>query len=265
MNQNDRTLVSVVIPVFNQVHLTIRCLDSVLANSRQSLEIFVIDNASTDNTSIILNEFKQKFSQTQISFTVITNAINVGFGRAMNQGARVSTGMYVALLNNDTWVMKGWDEALVKSMDNFKADMICPYFYEGPFEADKMDSLASEFTKKNAGKKTNEWGSIMMFFRRDRFLDIGMFDEDYFVTYEDNDLKVRCDRQKYKYYLVGNCLIWHQGKGTRGKDHLPSKVEEQGFEIFFRKWGFDPRIRDNSFWTKLVRSFRKWKRKRGVL
>lgn len=265
MPQNNNLLVSVVIPVFNQVHLTIRCLNSILENSSLKLEIFIIDNASIDNTAQVLLGFQDKFNSKNILFSIISNHENVGFGRAMNQGARLANGKYIALLNNDTWLMKAWDKALVSQIEALKVEMICPYFYEGPFVESEMASISARFISRNKGKKTKEWGSIMMFFNLESFKQVGMFDEDYFVTFEDNDLLERCKNAGFQYYLVGDCFIWHHSKGTRGSMEGPSKFEVEGLEIFVKKWGFDPRLKENTFFLKLLKSFRKWKRARGLL
>jgi len=129
--------VSVVIPVFNQSHLTQRCLESLLANSTQLAQVWVVDNASQDETPSILNHFRESFQQAGISFEVFTNEKNTGFGRACNQGIREflkSSHPYLAILNNDTWLMPGWDAALIASMNQRNLDAVGPYFYEKPFE-----------------------------------------------------------------------------------------------------------------------------------
>ncbi len=262
---SNEIIVSVVIPVFNQVHFTTKCLDSLLKNSSLRPEVFVIDNASSDETFRVLANYQLLFAEAKIPFTVITNKVNVGFGRAMNQGARLAKGKYIALLNNDTWLMPQWDKALVQSIDHLEADMISPYFYEGDFKEGEMESLAASTIKRNQGKKSKNWGSVLMFFNLASFREIGMFDEDYFVTFEDNDLRERCDRKGYKYYIVGDCFIWHFGKGTRNQDNKPSRLEQEGLAIFIKKWGFNPQIKENTFWKKQLRSFRKWKKKRGLL
>lgn len=258
--------VSVVVPIFNQAHLTERCLRSLLANSHSNFEVIVVNNASTDHSVALLQAMQLLFTEQKVAFQIISNQQNVGFGRAMNQGARVAQGKYLALLNNDTWLMPGWDLGLITSIEKYHCSMVCPYYYEGPFENElAINDRAQQFVKKNQGKKCRQWGSILMFFRRDDFFTVGMFDEDFFVSYEDTDLQERCDRQGLKYYLVGNVFLWHHSKGTRGKDQAPSLLESQGLAIFQAKWGFDPQLRRNSFWARQVKSFRKWKRHYGYL
>lgn len=257
--------ISIVIPVFNQSHLTERCLNSIIENTSKEVEVILIDNASSDNTPQLLNDFKIRFSSKNIPFFVHRNQENVGFGRAMNQGARQAKGKYVALLNNDTWLMPNWDLGLIEAIEKHRAQMICPYYYEGTFDEKDLIQRSKKFIIKNKNSKINAWGSILMFFNLESFKNLGMFDEDYFVTYEDDDLRVRADKLNYRYFIVGDCFIWHHSKGTRSKDSEPSALEKQGLSIFMNKWGFDPGVKKNSFIQKQLRSFRKLKQKYGYL
>ena len=74
--------------------------------------------------------------------------------------------------------------------------MIGPHFYEGSFK-ENIEDIGAEFLRRNKGKKRKKWVPILMFFRRSSLEKIGYFDEDYFVTYEDLDLKERADRSNF--------------------------------------------------------------------
>ena len=233
---------SIVIPVFNQVHWTRRCLQSLLDHTSAPAELFVIDNHSTDETAQYLKSMKPLFEAKGWSFTVFTNEENRGFGRACNQGIRASQSTFVAVMNNDTWLMPRWDAALIQALEKLGAAMVGPHFYEKEFLGEKaMIAKSKRFFRRNQGKYREFWVPMLMFFKRTAFDQVGIFDEDYFVTYEEIDLRVRFDRAGLKYYVVGDCLIWHAVKGTRKESHLiPSQHEEEGLKTFMRKWNFHP-------------------------
>ncbi|NDD93200.1 glycosyltransferase, partial [bacterium] len=90
-------MVSVVIPVYNKVELTNRCLDSLISNSRALSEVFVVDNASTDSTPETLLQWRVRFQELNIPLRILKNEKNEGFGRACNQGIRLATGDFVAI------------------------------------------------------------------------------------------------------------------------------------------------------------------------
>ena len=93
--------VSIIIVSYNVRHFLEQCLRSVYASKgRLELEIFVVDNASSDDT---LGFLREQFPQTtHPELHLVNNARNVGFGRANNQALPHAKGRYVLFLNPDT-------------------------------------------------------------------------------------------------------------------------------------------------------------------
>jgi GT2 family glycosyltransferase len=85
--------VSVIIPTYNRAAVLGRALDSVLAQTYQDVEIFVVDDGSTDQTAELLHTYVPRV-------TVLTQA-NSGISRARNRGIHASSGEYVAFLDSD--------------------------------------------------------------------------------------------------------------------------------------------------------------------
>jgi len=101
---------SIIIPVFNKAEFTWQCLASLLRELDFSqVEIIVVDNASTDNTEEVLARFADYVR-------VVTNERNAGFVDASNQSAAAAKGNYLAFLNNDTTVLPGWLDHLIKTV-----------------------------------------------------------------------------------------------------------------------------------------------------
>ena len=93
---------SIIIPVFNKADLTKQCLDALPATIADAGdgEVIVVDNASTDHTTRVLEAYPW--------IRIIRNERNFGFAGANNQAARVASGDYLVLLNNDTKPWPGW-------------------------------------------------------------------------------------------------------------------------------------------------------------
>lgn len=89
--------ISVVIPNFNNEKYLSLCIDSVMAQDYPNLEVVVVDDASTDNSIKILNEYQKK----DVRFNVIYKAQNEGVVAARNDGIRSATGEYIATLDSD--------------------------------------------------------------------------------------------------------------------------------------------------------------------
>jgi GT2 family glycosyltransferase len=251
--------ISVVMPVFNQWHLTERCLNSLIENSSITRECLVVDNASSDETPLNLKQWKEKFESRGWIFQILTQEKNLGFGRACNLGVKNSHGNKIAILNNDTWLMPHWDTVLDRRQDELGLDMIGPFYDEKPWDFNRVQRDSQRFIARNPNKVRRKWVSILMLFRRETFLSLGGFDERFFVTYEDADLKERMERSGASYGQIGDCWIWHFSKGTRESGQLPSGYEQEGLRLFIGKWGFDPRLKEARFGSRLQRKWWKFK------
>jgi GT2 family glycosyltransferase len=104
MAQND--FVSVTIVTYNSGRFIKRCLESVLAQRYRLKEIVVVDNASTDGTIDILEQFEGRCQ-------VYYNDQNVGFAAAQNQAIKLSNGDWALTLNPDVLLLPNFIQSLV--------------------------------------------------------------------------------------------------------------------------------------------------------
>ncbi len=106
----DDPVVSVVIPVYNQLAYTAACLQSIASVTTEVRhEVIVVDDASSDDT--------QQWLQRCEGVTVLANRKNRGFIGTCNHGADKARGRYLVFLNNDTRVTDGWLDALVATFE----------------------------------------------------------------------------------------------------------------------------------------------------
>ncbi|MFN2448639.1 MAG: glycosyltransferase family 2 protein [Candidatus Baltobacteraceae bacterium] len=100
---------SIIIPAFNKAELTRNCLNALQASLAGAGhgEVIVIDNASSDHTPSMLAEFDW--------VKLVRNERNTGFAAANNQGARLASGEFLVLLNNDTEAQAGWLAAMLRT------------------------------------------------------------------------------------------------------------------------------------------------------
>lgn len=94
-----RPFISVIIPVFNQQGLVAQCLDSVLAQSFQDLEVIVINDGSTDETAKVVARFADSDKRVRL-----LSQANGGAGVARNLGLPHARGQYVHFLDADDWL-----------------------------------------------------------------------------------------------------------------------------------------------------------------
>lgn len=109
--KEENPRVSIVIPVYNQIHYTYLCLASILEHTKDvSYEIIIADDVSKDATEH-LNEFVE-------NIVICRNSENQGFLKNCNNAAKSANGRYVMFLNNDTQVTAGWLSSLVELIES---------------------------------------------------------------------------------------------------------------------------------------------------
>ena len=109
-------LISVILVSYNTAQMSVEALDSLFTSQGDfTLEVFVVDNASKDNSV-------QVIKKAYPNITLIENKKNVGFGRANNQVLDFAKGEYILLLNTDAFVQA---ETLQKTVQHMQAHARC--------------------------------------------------------------------------------------------------------------------------------------------
>lgn len=225
--------VSIVIPNWNGKHFLKDCLDSLLLQSYKDLEIIVVDNGSKDGSVEFLQE---QYPQVKVP----RFEKNTGFSVAVNRGIRESKGEYIALVNNDTVVDALWVEELVKALaahgeiGSVGCKMLAyddHSLLDGVGDGYRRGGLPGRIAhrEKDTGLFDSQryilgaCGGAAMY-RRSMFVDIGLFDEDYFAYLEDVDMGLRAQSAGYKCLYVPTAKIYHLGCGTTGSGYSPLVV-----------------------------------------
>lgn len=121
---NESVLVSVVVPIFNVEKYLGRCVDSLLAQEHHKLEILLIDDASTDNSGDIAQQYADKHP----SVRHVRRKTNGGLSAARNTGIAHATGEWLCFVDSDDWVATDYVSALLGEAVATGADIaVCNY------------------------------------------------------------------------------------------------------------------------------------------
>lgn len=121
-------LLSIVIPAYNIEQYISRCLDSLINQTYNNLEIIVVDDGSKDNTSIILDEYVLKDSRIKV-----IHKENEGVSIARLSGLKACNGEYVGFVDGDDTVDNDMFELLMNNADKYNADIShCGYVMDFP-------------------------------------------------------------------------------------------------------------------------------------
>lgn len=118
--------VSVIIPVYNKAEFLRECIDSIVNQTLDSLEIVIVDDGSTDNSPQIIEEYRKRYC----NIKVITQE-NQGVIKARIRGYKNATGEYIGWIDADDFAEKDMFEKLYKKAKEIDAEVaICNYdFY----------------------------------------------------------------------------------------------------------------------------------------
>jgi O-antigen biosynthesis protein len=108
INPDEHPLVSIIIPVHNNLIYTLNCLKSISDYTKEQYEVIMIDDCSTDNTFHILSSIPD--------IRLYKNIKNYGFIESCNLGASNSRGKLLLFLNNDTMVTSNWLFHLIETI-----------------------------------------------------------------------------------------------------------------------------------------------------
>lgn len=130
--------VSVIIPVYNTEQYISSCIDSILAQSQSNIEIICIDDGSTDNGGLILDEYERRYDHVRVY-----HQKNQGLSAARNAGLQHAQGEYVYFMDSDDLLQEQALEVLYKQAKENDLDVL--FFGAASF----FDDDVSEQQKKN--------------------------------------------------------------------------------------------------------------------
>ncbi|HVF97406.1 MAG TPA: glycosyltransferase [Flavisolibacter sp.] len=250
---------SIIIINYNVKYFLEQCLYSVVkAIEEAEAEIIVVDNHSTDES---LPYLCPKFPQVRF----IQNGTNSGFGKACNRGLREASGEYVLFLNPDTIVAEdsftqcirffethpGCGALGVKMIDGSGAFLkeskrAFPSPQTSLFKLAGLSYLfphSKVFSRYHLGHLNKEQshevdvlaGAFLMT-KKEILLNVGAFDEAFFMYGEDVDLSYRIQKAGYKnYYFAGTTIIHFKGESTRRGSLNYVRMFYQAMITFVRK------------------------------
>jgi len=250
---NNIERVSVVILAWNHLTETLECIESVNASSNIIPNIILVDNGSTDDTSsVILSHYGSRVK-------VIRSNINLGVSKGYNLGIRYALELgsdYIIITNNDVI----FDPSMILNLINFASrnsqiGIVSPLIlnYYNPKKIwmigarwrkfpPTLKMIAYNETLDNKYRKPMELQyvpSCCYLITRKALSDVGLFDEGYFIYFDDWDYSVRIKRAGYKIWFCPSAIALHKISFSTKKQNKPYKWWRQmGFSAsrYYRKY-----------------------------
>jgi len=250
--------ISIIIVSYNVRSYLSNSIDSILKSSIKNIELIIVDNNSFDDTV-------EYISQNYPSIKLIPNSSNVGFGRAVNQGARIANSDYLLILNPDTIIEEDTLKKLVNYIEtNDKIGMVGPKILNADGSL-QLSCKRSFPTIKSAIPKilgldklfpNSKWfgrynltfldpdknhvvdaisGSCMLI-RNKVFKKIGGFDEKFFMFGEDIDICLRVWKANFEvHYFPETKIIHFKGKSVKTAPYNSREAFYEAMDIYVEK------------------------------
>ena len=187
---------TIVIVCFKSGDILHRCIKSI----DKKYPIIIVENSQNIK---LKEELEKKYSNVEC----ILPEKNLGFGAGNNLGIKNSKTKYVLTLNPDTIL---YENTISKLLE--QANIIEDFALLGPKVVSETENLSNTESKIKA---VNYIKGFAIFFNKEKFINVGFFDENYFLYFEEIDLCKKVIKSNNKIYLINDALIKHIG----GKSH----------------------------------------------
>lgn len=241
-------LVSVIVPVYNAEPYLRECLDSILAQDIQEIEIITVDDGSKDGSPAILDDYaKEKGIK-------VIHQENGGPSKARNAGLAIARGKYVGFVDADDWIEPNMYSRMVGVADDEQADIVfCNIFRN---QSEKMrkylpcgtyrdESITSQIFPilissmyENVGKVTLRGSTCLRIFRRELLEKQKIRFNEGLVYNEDGLFCIQATVAARCYVYIGDDYLYHNRytQGSLTKRYIPNLWNRQKvmYEILYK-------------------------------
>lgn len=232
-------LISVIVPIYNVEKYLDKCVDSIINQTYENLEIILVDDGSPDNCPKMCDDYAKKDSRIKV-----VHKENGGLSDARNAGMQVATGEYVSFIDSDDYISLDFYETLMQTMLENSSDIVecsvVKFYEDGHFDEYSDDLKVANYETVDAlGGLIDEnpfrqhvWNKL---YKSSVALDIpyavGKLNEDEFWTYQvfGKAKKVTKINKTMYYYFQRSGSIMGNGYNIKRLDALEGKMNRQAY------------------------------------
>ena len=115
-------LISVIVPVYNVDKYLSKCIESIIYQSYEHLEIIIIDDGSNDTSASICDDFALQDQRIKVF-----HCLNHGVSAARNRGIKEARGEYISFIDSDDFIERDFYESLLHAIDDSKSIVAAAY------------------------------------------------------------------------------------------------------------------------------------------
>ena len=148
---NKDILITIIVPVYNVEKYLKKCIDSIITQTYDNLEIILVDDGSTDSSGNICDEYKTNDSRIKV-----IHKINAGLSSARNAALEIATGELIGFVDSDDYIDPMMYEKLIKNMNKYHSDIaVCDFVFNGIKDSHSEKYKTHEFVSVGKEKFVN--------------------------------------------------------------------------------------------------------------
>jgi GT2 family glycosyltransferase len=239
--------ISIVLVLFNRAHFTLQCLRSILKQDGPSIEVIVFDNASDDDTNVLLNRAD--------NLRVIRSVENLGFLRGVNQAVAHARGEAILLLNNDAALRYGALDAAWRALtsdprigavggrlvspDGTLQEAGCLIWSDGTPHG-YANGMPFDTPKAKVRRDVDYCSGAFLLTRRADFQAMGGFDEVFAPAYcEDSDYCMRLWQSGHRVVYEPGAVVDHFESGSEASRQEIDSLNARNRKIFAERYAVE--------------------------
>lgn len=118
-----KNLISIIVPIYNVEKYLKKCIESIVNQTYENIEIILIDDGSNDNSGIICDEYAKKDNR-----IIVIHKENGGVSSARNKGLKIAKGEWISFVDADDWIEQNFCQTLLNKATQEQADIaLCGY------------------------------------------------------------------------------------------------------------------------------------------
>lgn len=118
-----KDLISIIVPIYNVEKYLNKCIESIVNQTYENIEIILIDDGSNDNSGIICDEYAKKDNR-----IIVVHKENGGGSSARNKGLKIAKGEWISFVDADDWIEQTFCQTLLNKVTQEQADIaLCGY------------------------------------------------------------------------------------------------------------------------------------------
>lgn len=233
-------LISIIVPIYKVEEYLSRCVDSIISQTYQNIEVILVNDGSPDNCGLICDAYSEEDKRIKT-----IHKTNGGLSDARNAGLKIAKGDLITFIDSDDWIKPNYIEELYKLQHKTKADIVISNFKKVSNDDSKIlekknevyqfsgiEALTQKYEFNNFGTQlVTAWGNL---YKKRLFYDIvfpvGRIHEDEFVTYKllYKSKKVTLTSAELLYY-------WQRDDSIMGAKNINVNHRVDAFDAFYER------------------------------